>query len=119
MLKQKYRFHGHGSLRYLHRNGKTIRSRSLSIRFTSNPRRQHNRCAVIITRKVVKSAPKRNRIRRRVYEVLRLEWGHVAPAHDISINVHDPNCSDMPYQELSAYIIDILRRAGLWRPPSD
>lgn len=115
MLQYKYRFHGHGSLRYLYKNGKTVRNRSLSIRFVQNPKRKDTRCAVVVTRKLYKSAPKRNRIRRRIYEVLRTNWQHILPANDIVINVFEPRFYDMPYEDLKASVADVLARAELWQ----
>lgn len=115
MLQYKYRFHGHGSLRYLYKNGKTVRNRSLSIRFVQNPKRKDTRCAVVVTRKLYKSAPKRNRIRRRIYEVLRTNWQHILPANDIVINVFEPRFYDMPHEDLKASVADVLARAELWQ----
>lgn len=115
MLQYKYRFHGHGSLRYLYKNGKTVRNRSLSVRYVQNPRRTDSRCAIIVTRKLYKSAPKRNRIRRRVYEVLRTNWQHIKPSTDIAMNVFEPRFYDMSYEELKSSVIDALTRADLWQ----
>lgn len=115
MLQYKYRFHGHGSLRYLYKNGKTVRNRSLSIRFAQNPKRKDTRCAIVVTRKLYKSAPKRNRIRRRIYEVLRTNWQHILPANDIVINVFEPRFYDMPHEDLEASVVDVLSRAELWQ----
>lgn len=115
MLEQKYRFHGYGSLRYLFKVGKTVRGRSLSIRYAHNPRRVHSRCAVVITRKVIKAAPKRNRVRRRIYETLRTHWIHILPGYDISINVYDPNFFDMPHEELREVVLEALKQAGLFK----
>lgn len=119
MLQQNYRFHGHASLRYLYHHGKTQRSRALSVRFAHNPKRVHSRCAIIVTRKVVKSAPKRNRIRRRMYELLRVNWHHIKAPYDISINIYDPNVLDMPHEELKANLIEALKRAAIWQSNPD
>jgi ribonuclease P protein component len=119
MLHNKYRFHGHGSLRYLYNKGRVERSRALAIRFAANPRRQDSRVAVIVTRKVLKSSPKRNRIRRRLYELLRTNWHRVKPAHDIMITVYDPSFCDIPHQELQATVFDVLARAGLLAKDND
>ena len=73
MLAQKFRFHGHGSLRYLYKNGDAVRSHLITLKYIANPRRKTSRFTVVVGKKVIKSAVKRNRIRRRVYEVVRLE----------------------------------------------
>ncbi len=115
MLAQSYRFHGYGSLKYLYRQGTIYRARSLSLRVAHNERRSDSRCGVIVTKKVVKAAPKRNRIRRRVYEVIRTHWDHIRPAHDMLINVYDPLAGQMPHDELEHIIIDLLKQAGIWQ----
>lgn len=115
MLAQQYRFHGYGSLKFLYHKGKVLRSRSLSLRVAHNDRRTDSRCAVIVTKKVFKAAPKRNRIRRRVYEVVRTNWGHIKPAHDVLISVYDQTATIMPYIDLEKSVIDMLKQAGIWQ----
>jgi ribonuclease P protein component len=115
MLGSLFRFHGYGSLRYLYKQGRFVRGQNLSIRFAHNPRRQQSRLAVVVTRKVCKSAPKRNRIRRRIYEVMRTQWQHIPPAHDMVITIFEPRFYDMPHDELQQAVISALKRARLWQ----
>lgn len=114
MLAAKYRFHGYGALKYLFGHGKTWRFKSVSLRVAPNPRRTNTRVAVVISKKVIKAAPKRNRVRRRVYEILRTHWDHIKPAHDIVLTVYDPNLLDAPHDEVEAEIITSLERSHLW-----
>lgn len=100
MLSAKYRFHGYGALKFLFGHGKTFRFKSVSIRAAHNPRRTVSRVAVVISKKVIKSSPGRNQVRRRIFEVLRLHWDDIAPAQDILISVYDPNFLDIPHDEL-------------------
>ncbi len=117
MLEHRYRFHGHGSLRFLYQRGKTYRTKSLSLRVVRNPQRVHSRLAVIVTKKVQKAAPRRNRIRRRVYEVIRTHWEHIAPSHDMIISVYDAQTDIMPPAELEALVVDALKQARVWQEP--
>ena len=73
MLAQKNRFAGHGSLRYVYANGNAVRTQKIVVKFTRNPHRTDSRFAVVVSKKVLKSAVGRNRIRRRVYEIIRKE----------------------------------------------
>lgn len=114
MLKQTYRFHGHGSLRYLYQHGQTVRSHAVAVRSIRNARRVHNRATVVVARKVLKAAPKRNRVRRRIYEYLRLNWDHLKNPYDIAITVHDPSLYDLPPTELKKLLDDLLGKAQLW-----
>jgi ribonuclease P protein component len=71
MLAHTFRFHGHGSLKYVFKQGETLRSKHLVLRITANSRRTHPRVAVVVSKKIYKAAVKRNRIRRRVFEIMR------------------------------------------------
>ena len=71
MLAKKYRFHSRGGIKYTYKNGITIRGNQISLVFAVNSR-HHQRFSVVVSKKVLKSAVGRNRIRRRVYEAIRL-----------------------------------------------
>ncbi|HEU5188002.1 MAG TPA: ribonuclease P protein component [Candidatus Saccharimonadales bacterium] len=114
MLASKYRFHGHAALKYIFSHGKTYRLKSLSIRVAHNQRRELSRVAVVISKKVIKASPKRNRVRRRVFEVLRTEWEHIKSAQDILISVYDASVLDMTHEELVAEVRKGLEAAHVW-----
>src|SRR5690606_39789348 len=71
MLAYIYRFHGPNSLRFVYRNGQTVHSHVCKVKYTPNPRRNDPRFAIVVSKKVHKSAVGRNRIRRRFYEAIR------------------------------------------------
>jgi len=113
MLAAKYRFHGYGSLKFLFGHGKTYRFKSMSLRVAKNPRREVSRAAVVISKKVIKASPKRNQVRRRVYEVLRLHWDNIAPGYDVLISIYDPNFLDMTHDQLKAELQHAFEDAHL------
>jgi ribonuclease P protein component len=113
MISSKYRFHGHGSLNYLHRNGETARGSMMAARFAPNKHRELPRFAVVVSKKVYKSAVKRNRIRRRIYEIIRQTVTDSSPSIDIAINVYDPEVLDLPQPKLEREVRDLLKSAGL------
>ena len=115
MLKYQFRFHGHGSLGYLYRRGKSVRVRRASLRYVSNLRRPNGRVAVIVGKKVSKSAVVRNRIRRRVFEVVRTHHEHIRPQFDIAITIFSIEYATMPADELKTEILMLFRDAGLYR----
>ena len=115
MLAAKFRFHGYGALRFLFGHGRTYRFKNLSLRVANNPKRENSRIAVVISKKVIKSSPKRNRVRRRVYEALRTHWDHIKTNHDVIITVYEAAVWDMPHEALEAEIVDALHRTDLWR----
>ena len=114
MLSAKYRFHGHGSLRYVYRNGQSIRSRTITLKFSSNPRRKQSRVTVVVSKKVLKSAVGRNRIRRRIYEIVRHRLHKTNAVYDIALMVFSSEVISMPSDELEAVIDQLFETAGFY-----
>jgi ribonuclease P protein component len=119
MIAHKFRFHGHGSLRYVYRNGRAVRSRHMSLRYTKNDQRVHSRVAVIVSKKVYKQAARRNRIRRRIFEVIRHTMGDMPEAYDISLTVHSPEVMVLPHDQLKEEILSLLGMAEVVKKDSD
>lgn len=113
MLTHKQRFHGHGSLRYLFSKGKSVRSRHLQLRYVTNKTRLHSRFAVVVSKKVSKRAVYRNRIRRRIFEVIRTEFTDLDTAWDVSITVFSSEAITLPADELKAEVMQLLVSAGM------
>ena len=115
MLSHKYRFHSRGGVRYVHQKGKTIRTPLLALIFTPNLR-YYQRFGVVISKKVLKSAVGRNRIRRRVYEALRLELDGFNHHIDCIFIVHSKTIAELPFLELRRLIHELLERAIIELP---
>ncbi len=113
MLAQRYRFHGHGSLRYLYRNGKVVRTPDLTLRYIENPHRVHSRYTVVVSKKVLKSAVKRNRIRRRIYEIIRKENIQTQPSYDVAISVFSADLLGVNHEELEKKITSLFKKANI------
>jgi ribonuclease P protein component len=113
MVSKKYRFHGHGSLNYVHRNGRSERSAHMMVKFTANKHREFPRFAVVVSTKVFKSAVKRNRVRRRIYEIIRLEIKPDSPSVDVVLNVYSPEVLELSTDKLTNETGGLLRAAGL------
>jgi ribonuclease P protein component len=100
MLSRAHRFHGYNSLRFVYRQGKAARGPAFAVKAAENPRRSSYRVAVVVSRKVNKSAVARNRMRRRLYEAVR----ELAPAingpYDIAITVFHDTVLEQPYKQL-------------------
>jgi ribonuclease P protein component len=112
MISQVHRFHGHGSLRYVYQNGKVVRGPLCSLKYIRNEKRKNWRLAVVVSKKVHKSAVKRNRIRRRLYEAMRLEAKDI-DAYDIVITVFNEQLAEIPATEITKLIKSQLRQAGI------
>ena len=107
MLNKKYRFHSRGGVKYTYQKGKTIRTPSLSLVYNANER-GFQRFAVVISKKVLKSAVGRNRIRRRVYEAIRLESADFTAKQDNIFVIYSTDISTMPFTELRELIRNLL-----------
>ncbi|HVC36338.1 MAG TPA: ribonuclease P protein component [Candidatus Dormibacteraeota bacterium] len=113
MLDRKHRFHGLGSLNYVYRGGQTVRSSQISLKYIANPRRQTYRLAVVVSRKVHKSAVDRNRVRRRLFEVVRkLNPDNNAP-YDLVLTVFSDQLIKLSHLELEQIVRQLLSQAGL------
>lgn len=113
MISARLRFHGHGSLRYLYKNGDTVRSRLFTIKYISNPRRKNSRFAVVISKKVHKSAVGRNRVRRRVYEIVRRELPQFAQTADMAIIVTNSEVLNIEHDELVLMLHELFKDAKI------
>jgi ribonuclease P protein component len=114
MLAADYRFHGHRSLSFLLHRGRTIRGEHIGLKFIQNNRRQESRCAVVVARKVTKRAPVRNRIRRRIYELIRAEWPTIAKGYDFAFFVYDQEIASLEHNALKEQIDSLLERANMY-----
>lgn len=108
MLSFRHRFHGHGSLKYVYKNGHAERTRLMTLKSVANPRRKHSRVAVVISKKVLKSAVGRNRVRRRIYEAMRRRLDNVTSPTDIVFLVFSSEVATMPADELETLVDQLL-----------
>ncbi|RWZ79497.1 MAG: ribonuclease P protein component [Candidatus Chaera renei] len=113
MLERRFRFHGQGGLRWLYRKGRSVSNQHMSLKYSRNASRVHSRFTVVVTKKVYKAAAKRNRIRRRVYEIVRRHWQQIEAPYDIALTVRDPLALVMPPEELSQAVLGLLASARL------
>lgn len=114
MIDNTHRFQGYGSLRFVYQKGQTIRGPFCSLKFISNRRRKTYRAAVVVSRKVHKSAVVRNRIRRRIYEIIRVHEQHIQAPFDLVFIVYNDQLATMPSEELQTTIIEKLAKAGVF-----
>jgi len=113
MIPFKNRFHGHNSLSFVYKNGKSVRSRFFNLKYINNQNRKNSRLVVVVSKKVIKSAVKRNRIRRRVYEVLRHQIENIAATHDLVIIILSSEVLEAPHQDLKNQVNQLFTEAGI------
>ena len=112
MLNKKYRFHSRGGVRYVYQKGKTIRSSKMSLVYTPNTR-GFTRLAVVVSKKVNKTAIGRNRMRRRVYEVLRKNFALIPPKTDYIFVIYSKDVLTMPFNELEKLMGELVAESKI------
>lgn len=113
MISSKHRFHGRNSLRFVLQRGRMVRGQLIALRYVRNNRQESYRAAVVVSRKVSKSAVVRNRIRRRVYEIVRKNAGRIAGPYDLLFSVYGDEVATMPHAALQKTVLDLLERANV------
>lgn len=114
MIAKENRFHGRNALNVVYRHGQAVRGEYISLRYAQS-RREDYRLAVVVSKKVSKSAVVRNRIRRRVYEIVRLYMQEQAQPHqfDLVISVFDDKVAVVSHDDLRTKVIALLTKVVL------
>lgn len=112
MISVKHRFHGHNSLRAVYSRGRTVRGSFITLKYLERGEGRPYRAAVVVSRKVHKSAVVRNRIRRRIYEIIRQADGQLTGARDLVFTVFSDRVAEMPAASLSATLEQLLKKAA-------
>ena len=113
MIARLYRFHGHASLGFVYKRGQVVRGPLLALKYIRNDRQSSYRVAVVVSRKIHKSAVVRNRIRRRIYEIVRLQAAQIRDSYDLVFTVFGAQLATLPPAELERTVIGQLRKAGV------
>lgn len=114
MLASQNRFHGPNSLRFVYRNGKTVHSHVCKIKYTPNPRLKNPRFAIVVSKKVHKSAVGRNRIRRRFYEAIRSQIPDIKPGFDIVVIVVSGEALGLQFEAIRQTLEQLFKDADLY-----
>lgn len=113
MFNRSHRFHGHNSLNFTYKQGKAVRSQAITLRYAKNTRRDTYRVAVVVSKKVSKSAVTRNRIRRRVYEAVRAYAPAIHEPYDLIYMVYSEDVATIPAAQLQSTVAGLLNKAGI------
>lgn len=112
MLIGRHRFHGYNSLKLVYKKGQTARNQTLSVRYMRRDPGKPYRVAVVVSRKVSKSAVVRNRIRRRIYESIRQQAAIVPPGTDLVFTVYSDQVATIDAVALSQAVEQLLLKAA-------
>lgn len=112
MLARGHRFHGYGSLKAVYGRGLSVRGQFINLKYTQRSATKPYRVAVVVSRKVHKSAVVRNRIRRRLYESVRRQSAGIPPGSDLVFLVYADHVADIDAQKLEQTIKELLQKAS-------
>lgn len=113
MIPFKNRFHGHSSLSYVYKNGQALRSHLFTVKFIANSHRDESRIAVVVSKKVLKSAVRRNLIRRRLYEYMRTKLPTLKGVYDIAIIVTSSDFINLSHQDMAGQVDQLIAQSGM------
>lgn len=113
MIHRTNRFHGRGSLTFVYRRGQVVRGPFVVLRYIRNQRNKTYRVAVVVSRKVSKSAVVRNRIRRRIYETVREVGAAIAEPYDLVFVVNGEDLAHISSGDLRRAVHKQFRTAGV------
>ena len=80
---------------------------------TLDNERGFTRVAVVVSKKVLKTAVGRNRIRRRVYEAIRRNFEDLPEKRDYIFTVITKDIADMPYKDLEKILGDLVAQSRI------
>lgn len=111
MLSKISRYRGHNSLNSIYKYGKSVNAEQISLKYLTLKADKPPRIAVVVSRKVNKRAVVRNRIRRRIYEQLRLKTSKSRLNADLAIVVYSDIYASKPAEEISATLEGLLNKS--------
>ena len=116
MLKKKYRLpRRDGGVVF--KQGRTF-GNAFFLTKVKNNHLFYSRLAFVVPSKIEKKPTKRNRLRRRVYEVLRHQYKLIREGLDILIIVQNPKIFKKTYPEIEKELKNTLQKAKLLRSRS-
>lgn len=111
MLSKKYRLQKDKDFDLVFKKGKNLGSKFLFLKLRKNGL-EISRFGFILSKKISKNATVRNKIKRRLREIIRKELGNIKSGFDIVI-VAKPTIVGKDYLETREEVGGLLKKAGL------
>lgn len=112
-MQKKYRLAKRKDFGKVYRLGQSAANRQFVVYVMKNPNTEHMRAGVSVSKKLG-GAVVRNRLRRQVKEIVRLNAERIEPGHDFIIIVRKAAVG-LSYRDMERSLVHALKRAGLWR----
>ncbi|QQY79761.1 ribonuclease P protein component [Keratinibaculum paraultunense] len=111
-MKKKYRLRSNEDFKKVYRNGKNYWNRNIVLYVMENEL-NYTRIGFSVTKKIGNSVV-RNRVKRRMREICRLNFDNIKDGYDI-ILIPKKNVVDIGHNELESAILHVLRLARLMK----
>lgn len=112
-MQKQYRLAKRKDFGKVYRLGQSAANRQFVVYVMRNPQTAQMRVGISVSKKQG-GAVLRNRMRRQLKEIVRLNADRIVPGHDFVIIVRRAAVG-LAYRELEKCLIHVLKRAGLWR----
>jgi len=107
MISRLFRFHGYNSLTAVYKRGVTVRGPLINLKYSPRKPGTGYRAAVVVSKKVHKLAVVRNRIRRRIFELVRLNQATIGDV-DVVLTVFSDQIASLPAAQLHEQVTTLL-----------
>lgn len=112
-MQRKLRLRNRRDFSYIYRSGKSFANQQLILYWNRQLKAEPIRLGVSASKKIG-NAVVRNRMRRKMKEIVRLHIDHIKPQLDLIIIVRKPAVT-MSYQQLERSVQHLLKKAKLWQ----
>lgn len=113
MLKAKYRLKRKADFARIYRRGRYFFTPSLILRFLPNEK-DFSRFALVVSGKITPKATLRNRLKRQLSEIIRLDIIHIRVGFDLLLAAKKPLLSQN-FAAKKASLVNLLKQAKLWQ----
>ena len=113
MLKKEFRIVSNKDFQRIYQKGKFFTNKDFVVKFLPN-RFSFPRVGIVVSKKKVKKAVERNKLKRQLREVIRSEFSNLKEGFDIVVILRN-NIYGFKFEELRKSLILLLKEAGLRR----
>ncbi|RLT22390.1 MAG: ribonuclease P protein component [Chloroflexi bacterium] len=114
-MKRQFRLRRSAHFQRVRSSGNHYDGASLTLN-VAPARQRTTRCGIVVARRIG-GAVVRNRIKRRIREVLRIHYRFLRTNYDVVVIARSRELQTMPFSRLVELITQLLRRAGVWQIP--
>ncbi len=114
-MKRQYRLRRSAHFQRVRSSGNYYDGASLSLG-VAPARQRTTRCGIVVAKRLG-GAVVRNRIKRRLREVLRIQYNQIETHCDIVLIARSPELATLSFSRLLQLVANLLRRAGVLHNP--